>query len=54
MFSVHFQPLIPHMLPLWFIGDIPGFICRYSVTSNLLIYNHFVKSILFCLHRATR
>ncbi|VXG72864.1 FIG01046935: hypothetical protein CDS [Salmonella enterica subsp. enterica serovar Derby] len=32
------------MLPLWFIGDIPGFICRYSVTNNLLIYNHFIKA----------
>ncbi|EAA5863921.1 hypothetical protein EIM33_21010 [Salmonella enterica subsp. enterica] len=53
-FSVHFQLLIPHVLPLWFIGDIPDFICRYSVTNNLLIYNHFIKSILFCLRRATR
>ncbi|WP_206734234.1 hypothetical protein, partial [Salmonella enterica] len=22
LFSVHFQLLIPHVLPLWFIGDI--------------------------------
>ncbi|WP_080206337.1 hypothetical protein, partial [Salmonella enterica] len=54
LFSVSFQPLIPHVLPLWFIGDIPGFICRYSVTNNLLIYNHFIKNILFCLRQATR
>ncbi|EHY68243.1 hypothetical protein SEHO0A_04006 [Salmonella enterica subsp. houtenae str. ATCC BAA-1581] len=42
------------MLSLWFIGDIPVFICRYSVTNKLLIYNWFIKNILFCLHRATR
>ncbi|EAN4947602.1 hypothetical protein BVD23_20350 [Salmonella enterica] len=51
--SVPFQPIILYVLSLLPIGDTPVFICRYSVTNNVLIYNHFIKDILFCLHWAT-
>ncbi|EAR9310771.1 hypothetical protein E4N04_20400 [Salmonella enterica] len=37
-----------------FIVAIPASACRYLVTNNVLIYNAFMKYILFCLRRATR
>ncbi|EAT0103953.1 hypothetical protein DPD11_19715 [Salmonella enterica subsp. salamae] len=49
-----FSTNYPARVSLLPIGDTLVFICRYSVTNNVLIYNHFIKDILFCLHWATR